>query len=132
MKLFLLLLSAFVALSLGNAVPKSRIWFRNLNQEPTPPPVDPTRINSRFLRQGIILQQLDHFENSDNTQWQMRYLANSEFYQPGGPFFIMVGGEWEISANWIQGGHMYDMAKEMNGYLFYTEHRFYGRSRPTR
>lgn len=62
----------------------------------------------------------------------MRYLANSEHYREGGPIFIFVGGEWEISSGWITGGHMYDMAREMNGYLFYTEHRYYGWSRPTR
>lgn len=28
-------------------------------------------------------------------------------------------------------GHMYDMAKALNGLLFYTEHRFYGETRPT-
>lgn len=134
MKLCLFLLPAFVALTLGNALPNtnSRLFFRSLNQEPPPPPSDPTRDNSRFLRQGIIQQKLDHFDDSNDTLWQMRFLANSAFYQPGGPIFIMVGGEWEISAGWIQGGHMYDMAQQMSGHLFYTEHRFYGYSRPTR
>ena len=58
-------------------------------------------------------------------------MENDQFYKPGGPFFIFVGGEWEILPNRITGGHMYDMAKELNGYMFYTEHRFYGLSRPT-
>lgn len=59
-------------------------------------------------------------------------MANDEFYQEGGPIFIYVGGEWAISAGSISGGHVYDMAREHNGYLFYTEHRFYGQSRPVR
>lgn len=62
----------------------------------------------------------------------MRYFSNNEHYAPGGPLFIYLGGEWEISYGWVMGGHMYDMAKEMNGHIFYTEHRYYGRSYPTR
>lgn len=57
-------------------------------------------------------------------------MANNEHFQPGGPIFIYVGGEWTISPGWIQGGHTYDMAAERNGYLFYTEHRYYGISHP--
>lgn len=62
----------------------------------------------------------------------MRYFSNSEHYVPGGPIFIYVGGEWEISYGWVTGGHIYDMAKELNGFVFYTEHRYYGKSYPTR
>jgi hypothetical protein len=58
-------------------------------------------------------------------------MENDQFYTPGGPFFIFVGGEWSITPNRLTGGHMYDMARELNGYMFYTEHRFYGLSRPT-
>jgi Serine carboxypeptidase S28 len=58
-------------------------------------------------------------------------LANDEFYQPGGPIFIFVGGEWAIEESFIQAGHTYDMAKEMNAYLLYTEHRYYGKTHPT-
>lgn len=58
-------------------------------------------------------------------------MSNDEHFQAGGPIFIFVGGEWDISPGWIQGGHTYDMAAERNGYLFYTEHRYYGISRPT-
>lgn len=57
-------------------------------------------------------------------------MSNDEFFKPGGPIFIYVGGEWFISPGSISGGHVYDMAKEHNGYLFYTEHRFYGLSKP--
>lgn len=50
---------------------------------------------------------------------------------PGGPIFIYIGGEWEISPGWISAGLMFDMAKELNGTMFYTEHRYYGKSKPT-
>lgn len=58
-------------------------------------------------------------------------MRNDEFVKPGGPIFIYVGGEWTISPGWIRGGHMYNMAKEFDGQLFYTEHRYYGESHPT-
>lgn len=44
---------------------------------------------------------------------------------------MFLGGEWEISPGYVMYGHFYDMAKELGAYLFYTEHRYYGQSRPT-
>lgn len=61
----------------------------------------------------------------------MRYFSNNAYHVFGGPMFIFVGGEWPISYGWVVGGAMHDMAKDMNGYIFYTEHRYYGESRPT-
>uniref|UniRef100_A0A182VVY5 Serine protease K12H4.7 n=1 Tax=Anopheles minimus TaxID=112268 RepID=A0A182VVY5_9DIPT len=78
-----------------------------------------------------IMQRLDHFDPQNVNTWLMRYMANGEHYEAGGPLFIYVGGEWEISASSISRGHVYDMASELKGYLFYTEHRFYGQSHPT-
>ncbi|GAB0098734.1 putative serine protease K12H4.7 [Sergentomyia squamirostris] len=95
------------------------------------PPVPVAKSNPRAVVEGWIEQQVDHYDQNNNETYQMRYLGNDEFYQPGGPIFIYVGGEWAISPGWILGGHTYDMARELNGYLFYTEHRYYGQSRPT-
>ncbi|KFB43595.1 AGAP001240-PA-like protein [Anopheles sinensis] len=78
-----------------------------------------------------IMQPLDHFDAQNVYTWSMRYMENAEHYKPGGPLFVYVGGEWEISAGSISQGHTYDMAKELGGYLFYTEHRYYGKSHPT-
>jgi Serine carboxypeptidase S28 len=101
------------------------------------------------VKEKWIEQKLDHFNESDSRVWMMRFLENDRFFQPGeveslwcwqtvksfssqdGPIFIYIGGEWEITAGWISAGHMFDMAKEFNGTMFYTEHRFYGKSRPT-
>lgn len=57
-------------------------------------------------------------------------MLNDVFFKTGGPMFIFLGGEWEISKGRITGGHMYDMAREHNGLLVYTEHRYYGKSKP--
>lgn len=58
-------------------------------------------------------------------------METGEHYKAGGPLFIYVGGEWAINAGSISRGHFYDMAKDLGAYLFYTEHRYYGLSRPT-
>lgn len=60
-----------------------------------------------------------------------RYYRNDEFFVRGGPIFVYVGGEWTISPGSLQGGHMFDMARELGGQMFYTEHRYYGSSFPT-
>ncbi|XP_059218025.1 putative serine protease K12H4.7 [Stomoxys calcitrans] len=78
-----------------------------------------------------ITQKLDHFDSTQTETWQMRYMINDEFFKPGGPMFIYVGGEWEINASGITYGIFVDLAKEHNGMLFYTEQRYYGESRPT-
>lgn len=87
---------------------------------------------SRAIREKWIQQRLDHFNPQDHRVWNMRYLENDVHFQPNGPIFIYVGGEWTISAGSISvGTHIFDLAKELNGTIFYTEHRFYGQSRPT-
>jgi hypothetical protein len=106
----------------------------NTHDEPFIPPSK--RVYSAFSPKRIeekwIEQRLDHFNPQDSRRWQMRYLENSENFRPGGPIFIYVGGEWTISSGSISiGSHIYDMAKELNGTLYYTEHRYYGKSHPT-
>lgn len=99
-----------------------------------------------------ITQNLDHFDKQNKKTWQMvgvltrklsynfkalefifqRYLVNEEYFENGGPMFIYLGGEWEISPGYIQSGIIPDLAKEHKAILFYTEHRYYGESTPTR
>lgn len=57
---------------------------------------------------------------------------NGEHFQPGGPVIVVLGGDNEITP-W----RLFDMipgalAKVHKGYLFYLEHRFYGKSMPTK
>ena len=86
----------------------------------------------KAISENYIEQQLDHFNPQNHRTWRMRYFANDEHQTPGGPIFIYVGGEWSISPGSISAGtHIYDLAKEHSGTLFYTEHRFYGQSHPT-
>ncbi|XP_055847737.1 putative serine protease K12H4.7 [Episyrphus balteatus] len=130
MKLTISVIFATICLAAGAVVESSNIFernFKSLHQEP-PPPLTKTRAQ---VKTSWIDQKLDNFDAKETRTWQMRYMSNDEFFVPGGPIFIFVGGEWAISSGYITGGHMYDMAKEHKGALYYTEHRFYGESKPT-
>ncbi|XP_030388191.1 probable serine protease EDA2 [Scaptodrosophila lebanonensis] len=77
-----------------------------------------------------IRQKLDHFNKSDTRTWKMRYLASDRYYKPGGPLFINVGGEWEVTYKDVLIGLYYELVKEFNAYSACTEHRYYGKSQP--
>lgn len=103
--------------------------FGRLNREP---PLDLTHVSYlETVEEKWIEQRLNNFDPQDNRTWQMRYYENDNFLQNGGPIFIFVGGEWTASKSTLQTGHMHDMARDLNGTMFYTEHRFYGKSKPT-
>lgn len=44
---------------------------------------------------------------------------------------IMIGGEWEISTGFLKSGLMFEIASTHNAMMYYTEHRYYGQSKPT-
>ena len=77
-----------------------------------------------------IDQWLDHFNKNDTRTWQMRYFENNNYFEPGGPIFVQIGGEWKASHIHLIDGHIHDIAKKLNGTMFYTEHRYYGKSHP--
>jgi len=87
-------------------------------------------------RNGLFADQwfeqiLDHFNPLDGRTWNQRYWENWENYKPGGPAFIMIGGEAEASAGWMRYGKWYEWAQEFGAAMFQLEHRFYGPSIPT-
>jgi len=77
-------------------------------------------------------QRLDNFDAQNPNTYEMRYLRNEVHFKSGGPIFIEVGGHWKIEPDALLSGRfVYDLAKQNKGLLLYTEHRFYGKSRPT-
>ncbi|CAH0718340.1 unnamed protein product, partial [Brenthis ino] len=92
-----------------------------------PPPAPASRNNPS---EQWLPVRLNHFDASNTETFQMRYYYNSAI---GGSnhIVIFVGGEWSISPGWVQGGLAYELAEWLNAGLFYTEHRYYGKSRPT-
>lgn len=73
---------------------------------------------------------MDHFNALDERTFDLRYIHNSEFWVPGGPIFIYIGGGFEIYDEYLTSGHVFDINRELNGHLFALEHRYYGVSRP--
>lgn len=61
-----------------------------------------------------------------------RYKENSAFLKKDSPILIMIGGEWAITDGFLQSGTMYEIGVKHHALMYYTEHRFYGDSKPTK
>ncbi|XP_055599785.1 putative serine protease K12H4.7 [Uranotaenia lowii] len=75
--------------------------------------------------------RVDHFNPQRRETFEFQYFSNDEFYRPGGPIFIFVGGPWPIEQYYIEHGHFHDIAFYEGAWMFTNEHRYYGRSFPT-
>lgn len=53
-------------------------------------------------------------------------------YDGKGTVFLMIGGEGEANAGWMVTGAWLKYATLYNALLFQLEHRYYGKSQPTR
>ncbi|CAH0598596.1 unnamed protein product [Chrysodeixis includens] len=91
-----------------------------------PPP--PTAVSRVTPVEHWLRVKLNQFMASDTRTFPMRFYYNDEF--AGENIVIDIGGEWEITSGWTLGGLPYDIAKQLRAGLFYTEHRFYGKTRP--
>ncbi|KZC08379.1 PREDICTED: putative serine protease K12H4.7 [Dufourea novaeangliae] len=126
MILLSILVTLCVSCRLGNGVGLRGFHFKGLDE-----PVSSNGIFSQSISERWIEQPLDHFNPRDNRTWSMRYYENPELFKEGGPILIMIGGEWEISTGFLQAGLMYEIARTHGAMMYYTEHRYYGKSRPT-
>ncbi|XP_070137801.1 putative serine protease K12H4.7 isoform X2 [Drosophila bipectinata] len=84
-----------------------------------------------------IEQKLDHFNDSIPQTFQMRYMVKEDYFKPNKTIFFFMGGEGTIlspatnvSKIILTDSYMHDLAKEFNGYLIHSEHRYYGESKP--
>ena len=55
--------------------------------------------------------------------WKQRYWIGWDYYEAGGPIFILIGGEGEENPGWLNAGALHDYAKQFNGAMFILEHR---------
>ncbi|KAK6196039.1 hypothetical protein SNE40_001342 [Patella caerulea] len=76
-------------------------------------------------------QKVDNFNDANTKTWQQRYFVNDQFYEEGGPVFIMLGGEGPLAPIWMVEGAWVNYAQALNAMMFSIEHRFYGKSHPT-
>jgi len=61
-----------------------------------------------------------------------RYFLQTLYFHSDGPVFLQIGGEGPANSVWMEKGHWIDMAKQFGALCFMLEHRFYGKSQPTR
>lgn len=78
-------------------------------------------------------QLLDHNDPTNAATWKQRYYVNDAYFddRTSGPVFLMIGGEGEATARWMNEGAWIRYAKEHGALCFQLEHRFYGKSHPT-
>lgn len=91
----------------------------------------PERSNSRSVVENFITQRVDNFDAQNEATYEQRYLMNGEFFQPGGPIILMIGGLREVDDQRLLDSMPLNVARELRGYGFYLEHRYFGKSFPT-
>lgn len=88
-------------------------------------------VSGYFYEQSID-QTLIPIDQFDRRTWQNRFFIDDSYYTPGGPLFLSTGASISFASDaWLNYTHFFDMGREMNALLIYTEHRFFGHSRPT-
>ncbi|KIH60371.1 serine carboxypeptidase S28 [Ancylostoma duodenale] len=82
---------------------------------------------------GLFQNKVDHFNTSNSATYNQRYWYNDQWYKPGGPAFLMLGGESGEDPYWVEDGTLEwtQMAADNGAFVFLIEHRFYGESKPT-
>ncbi|XP_052220287.1 putative serine protease F56F10.1 isoform X1 [Dreissena polymorpha] len=83
------------------------------------------------VEQFYEFQSLDHFDGSNFQYWKQRYFMNNVTYRPGGPVFLMLGGQSAANSVWLVTGAWYEYAREHGAFMVLLEHRFFGESTPT-
>lgn len=86
--------------------------------------------DSRVVTMNTVTQRVDNFDPQNVDTFQQRYLKNDEFFQPGGPLILMLGGFYGITDTRLRSSMPLDIARELEGNLVYLEHRYYGESYP--
>ncbi|QRW17932.1 Serine carboxypeptidase S28 [Rhizoctonia solani] len=86
----------------------------------------------KLLKAQYFKQPLDHFDKSVNSTFGQRYWVNKEYYEPGGPVFVLDGGETsgEDRLPFLQTGILAILANATKGLGIVLEHRYYGESIP--
>lgn len=122
----IVIVSALIAVTIAAPTEKRKVSLRNFYREPA---VDgPIPANVTLL---TVTQRVDNFNPINLDTWQQRFFMNDEFFQPGSPIFVFLGGASAITEQRLTSSHMHSIARDLNASLFHLEHRFYGESRPT-
>ncbi|KAK2732658.1 low-affinity phosphate transporter [Myotisia sp. PD_48] len=83
---------------------------------------------------------VDHFPDDDRyiphskDKFDLRYWFDAQHYKKGGPIIVLHGGETngEGRLGFLQKGMIAQLAQATNGIAVVMEHRYYGKSMPTK
>ncbi|VDL86639.1 unnamed protein product, partial [Nippostrongylus brasiliensis] len=77
---------------------------------------------------GFFTQPVNHFDSANPDTFQQRYFKNGQWAQPGGPMFLMIGGEGPESSRWVLNENITYLtwAKKFGATVYLLEHRYYG------
>uniref|UniRef100_A0AC35UEN3 Serine protease K12H4.7 n=1 Tax=Rhabditophanes sp. KR3021 TaxID=114890 RepID=A0AC35UEN3_9BILA len=81
----------------------------------------------------VFDNRIDHFNDFNKNTFEQNYWFNSDNYKPGGPSFLMLGGESRQNNFWtaVPDLEWAKLASQQNAIMFNLEHRYYGESNPT-
>ncbi|KAL6704688.1 hypothetical protein ACN47E_007970 [Coniothyrium glycines] len=72
------------------------------------------------------------YEPHSNGTFNLRYFLDDTYYKPGGPVFVLLGGETDVEDRlpFLQKGIVHQVIEATNGLGIILEHRYYGKSFP--
>ncbi|KKA31228.1 hypothetical protein TD95_000807 [Thielaviopsis punctulata] len=105
----------------------------NLNEQPV------VARDAPLYEAHVMPIPVDHFHNDSlyaphsSANFSQRYWVDDRFYRPGGPVFLLAGGETSGADRlpFLQKGIIAQLAEATHGLGIVLEHRYYGESLPT-
>ncbi|KNC87320.1 hypothetical protein SARC_00562 [Sphaeroforma arctica JP610] len=86
-----------------------------------------------------VQQRVNHFDNLDRRIFAQRYFVNETYFKAGsdGPIFLCVGGEGpsltsKSVKNSVHCNDAVELMPKVGGLMVSIEHRYYGKSSPTK
>jgi lysosomal Pro-X carboxypeptidase len=77
-------------------------------------------------------QHVDHFDFDNNNTYLQRYYSYSDYWKPGNPIFFYLGNEADVTLYVNATGLMWENAENFGALLIFAEHRYYGKSIPSK
>ncbi|GAM28530.1 hypothetical protein SAMD00019534_117060 [Acytostelium subglobosum LB1] len=90
------------------------------------------KMTNRHLPQPMwYTQKVDHYDPLNTDTFQQQYFVNATYWKPGGPVFLLLGGEGPASYTGVTGHFIINTYAQMfDALIVSVEHRFYGKSMP--
>lgn len=132
MKVFVLLVTTLVAVNAQFMNPR----MSQLLQEKIDVQTKFTKgASTREVNITTVIQRVDHFNPQDTRTWNQRIFSIDQFYQPGGPIYLFLGGIGDFIVDpdiiSIEGLLLNDIVNQTNGIIYNIENRYFGQSIPT-